>query len=66
MGFRKIASLPLTLVFLVAPMVRGQKTADLILLDGKVWTEVPSQPQAEAVAIRADHVLAVGSSAAML
>jgi predicted amidohydrolase YtcJ len=66
MGFRKIASLPLTLVFLIAPMIHAQDTADLILLDGKVWTEVPSQPQAEAVAIRANHILAVGSSAAVL
>jgi predicted amidohydrolase YtcJ len=66
MGFRKIASLPLTLVFLIAPMIHAQNTADLILLDGKVWTEVPSQPQVEAVAIRADHILAIGSSDAML
>jgi predicted amidohydrolase YtcJ len=66
MGFREIASLPLTLLFLAAPMIHSQETADLVLLDGKVWTEMPSQPQAEAVAIRGNHILAVGSSDAML
>jgi predicted amidohydrolase YtcJ len=44
----------------------AQDTADLILLDGKVWTEIPSQPQAEAVAIRGNRILAVGSSDAIL
>jgi predicted amidohydrolase YtcJ len=66
MGFREIASLPLALLFLAAPMIHSQETADLVLLDGKVWTEMPSQPQAEAVAIRGNHILAVGSSDAML
>jgi predicted amidohydrolase YtcJ len=36
---------------------------DLILFHGKIWTENPSQPQAEAVAIANNQILAVGSSA---
>jgi hypothetical protein len=66
MGSRKIVSLPLALVFLLAPMSHAQDTADLVLVDGKVWTGVPSQPEAEAVAIRGNHILAVGSSDAMI
>jgi hypothetical protein len=66
MGFWKIASLPLAVLLFVVPMSFAQDTADLILLDGKVWTEIPSQPQAEAVAIRGNRILAVGSSDAIL
>ena len=38
-------------------------TATLILLNGRIWTENPHQPEAEAVAIDGQHILAVGSSA---
>jgi len=38
-------------------------TATLILLNGRVWTENPKQPEAEAIAIDGQHILAVGSSA---
>jgi predicted amidohydrolase YtcJ len=65
MAFRKIASLPLALFLLLAPTIHAQD-ADLVLVDGKVWTGVPSQPQAEAVAIRGNRILEVGSSDAML
>jgi predicted amidohydrolase YtcJ len=44
----------------------GQGQADLILIHGKVWTENPQQPQAEAVAIWGNRVTAVGSSDAVL
>lgn len=37
-------------------------TATLILVNGKVWTENPRQPEAGAVAIEGDRILAVGSS----
>jgi predicted amidohydrolase YtcJ len=36
---------------------------DTVLLHGKVWTENPAQPEAEAVAIIGDKIFAVGSSA---
>ncbi|MGB6876541.1 MAG: amidohydrolase [Candidatus Acidiferrales bacterium] len=34
----------------------------LILTNGKIWTENPAQPQAEAVAIAANRIVAVGTS----
>jgi predicted amidohydrolase YtcJ len=50
------------LIFCVAaPLARAQ-TATLILVNGKVWTENPAAPEAEAVAIDGEHLLAVGSS----
>ncbi|HVP32382.1 MAG TPA: amidohydrolase [Steroidobacteraceae bacterium] len=40
-------------------------SATLILVNGRIWTENPRQPEAEAVAIDAPYILAVGSSAAI-
>lgn len=40
--------------------------ADLILLNTQVWTGNPAQPYADAVAIRGDRILAVGSSSRLL
>ena len=37
--------------------------ADLILINGKVWTGNPAQPQAEAVACRGSRIAAVGTTA---
>jgi predicted amidohydrolase YtcJ len=37
--------------------------ASLILLNGKIWTENPAQPQAEAIALSGGRVAAVGTSA---
>ncbi len=39
--------------------------ADLVLLNGTVWTVNPSQPWAEAVAVKGDRILEVGSSQAI-
>lgn len=41
----------------------GQAT--LVLLNGKVWTENPAQPQAQAVALAGGTILAVGDDAAI-
>ncbi len=41
------------------------QSATLVLLNGKVWTENPRQPEAEAVAIERGRIAAVGTSAAM-
>ena len=38
-------------------------SADLVLLNGKVWTVNPSQPRAEAVACRGGRIAAVGTTA---
>jgi predicted amidohydrolase YtcJ len=40
-------------------------TATLILLNGRIWTENPRQPEAEAVALEGQHILAVGPSPAI-
>jgi predicted amidohydrolase YtcJ len=46
----------------IAPLA----VADLVLVHGKVWTGVPTMPEAEAVAVGGTHILAVGTSDAML
>ena len=38
----------------------------MVLVHGKVWTENPQQPEAEAVAILGNHIAAVGTSADIL
>ncbi|MDB5393196.1 MAG: amidohydrolase family protein [Rhodospirillales bacterium] len=56
-----------TVAFLLAAgagLARAQ-TATLILLNGKIWTENPGLPEAEALAIEGQRILAVGSSASM-
>ncbi len=50
------------LLLLFAFSVFGQKiSADLVLLNGKVFTADASKPSAEAIAIRGERILAVGS-----
>ena len=52
------------LVLAISPcLARAQAHADTILVDGKVWTGNPAQPEAEAVAILDGKVAAVGSDA---
>lgn len=45
------------------PDLSATQQPDLILLDGKVFTSDTTRPWAEAVAIRGDRIVAVGSSA---
>ena len=53
------------LLGLVSPLLLGgapaETPANLILFDGAVWTVDPAQPQAQAIAIRADRIVRVGS-----
>jgi len=42
---------------------KGQAVADLVLLGGKVWTGDAGRPWAEAVAVRGDKIIAVGTAA---
>jgi predicted amidohydrolase YtcJ len=51
------------MLLLAALSAAGQPAADLVLLNGKIWTVNPAQPQAEAVAVRAGRIAAVGTSA---
>lgn len=43
-----------------APAARGE--AELILKNGRVWTGDPQDPWAEAIAIRHNHIIAVGNN----
>src|ERR1700730_18417823 len=58
------AALTAALLFPVAAL--GQSHVDLILVHGKIWTENPRQPEAEAVAIQGNRIVEVGDSEAIL
>src|SRR5215469_7186687 len=49
---------------LAANAAQGQ-SATLILVNGRIWTENPQQPESEAIAIEGNRIIAAGSSAAM-
>ena len=53
-GFLLCLSLPL--------MTRAQVSAELVLLNGKIWTVNDKQPEAEAVAVLGNRIIAVGAS----
>src|SRR5215207_864760 len=40
---------------------RGVVAADLLILNGRVWTGDPTNPRAQAVAVKGDRVVAVGT-----
>src|ERR1700731_658697 len=56
----------LTTAFLFPVAALGQAHVDLILVHGKIWTENPRQPEAEAVAIQGNRIVEVGESEAIL
>ena len=58
--------LAIALFFLAHTTLHGQDGANLLLVDGKVWTADPAHPETEAVAIRGDRILATGSSVEMM
>jgi predicted amidohydrolase YtcJ len=55
----------LALAVAAAPGLVAEERADRIFVNGKVWTGNPAQPRAEAIAVRATRIIAVGSSAAV-
>jgi predicted amidohydrolase YtcJ len=57
-----LLSLPLGIVRLVKAGEPSHLQADLVVINGGVWTVDPSQPRAEAVAIVGDRIAAVGSN----
>jgi predicted amidohydrolase YtcJ len=56
---------PSLLALLVLPAL-GAQEADLIITGARIWTGEPSAPRAEAIAIRGERILAVGSSAEVM
>jgi predicted amidohydrolase YtcJ len=60
------AAAALTTAFLLPVAALGQAHVDLILVHGKIWTENPRQPEADAVAIQGNRIVEVGDSDAIL
>lgn len=52
-------------VALLMALAAAEVPVDLILVNGKLWTVNPQQPEAEAVAISGNRIVAVGTSAEM-
>lgn len=50
------------LVLALVPAMAAEAPADLVLLNGRIWTGATTQPWAEAVAVHAGRFLAVGTS----
>ena len=48
--------------FITYPNSLAQSSADLVLLNGKIWTVNDRQPEAEAVAVVGNRIAAVGST----
>jgi predicted amidohydrolase YtcJ len=59
--------MPLSLALSLLPLLAGApgaaEPADLVLHNGRVWTVDRAQPEAAAVAVRADRIVRVGSNA---
>jgi predicted amidohydrolase YtcJ len=51
-----------SLVALGLMVMHAPPTADLVLVNGKIWTVDKARPEAEAVAVWRDRILAVGST----
>jgi len=60
---KSLLLLALLLAAATASWVRAEDTADLILVNGRVYTLEETQPWAEAVAIKGEWLLAVGTNA---
>ncbi len=50
------------LALLVASTLHAAKPADLVVLRGQIWTGDENRPQAEALAVRGERIIAVGSN----
>ncbi len=56
----------LCLALLALPIcLEAQIYADTVLIDGRIWTENPQQPEAEALAVCGNRIVQVGSSDAI-
>ena len=59
---RRAATALLAIAALAGCAADEQDTASLIVLDARVWTGNPQQPEAQAVAARGERIIAVGSN----
>lgn len=62
---RVACRLPVSVLVLAAMAACAPPSPDMVLLNGRVFTANPGQPWAEALGIRGDRVIAVGTSAAV-
>ncbi|HEX7286967.1 MAG TPA: amidohydrolase [Candidatus Angelobacter sp.] len=60
---RFLAVLSFGSVVSVAAMAQGKPAADLIITNAKIWTADKTHPQAEALAVIGERIVAVGSAA---
>ena len=59
----RVVALLVVILLVVAPPVGGQQRADLVILNGTVVTVDSAHPSAQAVAVRGDRIVAVGTNA---
>ncbi len=64
-GFSMLALFFLFLTGILCQSAGKNETADTIFLNGYVWTVEPAQPVAEALAVKDNKILGVGSSSAI-
>src|SRR5215472_17545450 len=60
---RPVCGLALTVLFAICGFAQTKPAADLIVTRAKVWTVDATRPQAEAVAVIGERIVAVGSHA---
>jgi hypothetical protein len=60
---RLLATSLLFFSLLPSAPVAAQPAADLILLNGRIFTSVPARPWAQAIAVRGERIVAVGTDA---
>lgn len=60
-----VARIATFLVLASSTALSQPRSADLLLVNGKVWTVDRSRPEAQAIAVAGDRILAVGSNEAM-
>jgi predicted amidohydrolase YtcJ len=53
----------LLIAFMFSPLALAQAPADLVLINGKIWTVDDKRPEVEAVAVLGNRIAAVGSTA---
>ncbi|MCB0281229.1 MAG: amidohydrolase family protein [Calditrichae bacterium] len=57
-----MGSLILLLILIIGCNTNSTESADMIIKNGKIWTANPEMPEAEALAIRDDKIIAIGTN----
>ena len=51
---------PLFILMTISPLAHPQEHADLILINGRIWTANPARPEVEAIACIGEKIVAIG------